>query len=337
MSAFLFMNRIELSNLLEFKKNRNIPTTCGDVTKNIIEGNINFDNITLNRETGTSGRSFNGKIRVSRNKTYQSVLILSYFNDAGQQRQNDDDDGNEYIVFPQFPNRVRPYRNHFCVYTGLDDSVLIVRSETTLRYEDHDAVLQYELLKLSNDSLLTATCRKRWIISYDSCLSTSTKRPDDFLNYTLCCSGEWWYFDTGVVLNGIHGKSSCLIYYEPYDKYELVRRIKPSAFTVQQLPFFGNGGDGDTVKEPASQRRQLPKFAQLISERDYDDVADTDVASANVPSVNDTTVINAVDDSDFVTKLLPKPRLENLLPSLWWFAERDRELYKGNITYFIPL
>lgn len=398
MSAFLFINSRELKNLYRFKMNKALEPLVNTVCKALIlnhndddsdnddddnkDNGFNFDantpspplassslpfnDIILNKETGINARSFHGNVNVARHKHYQSILMLVYNN----------------LKKPPliFPNRVTPYRNHFCVYTGLDDSVIIVRSETTLRYQDHDAVLQYDVLKLS-DNALTTTCRKRWIISYDTCVSSTTQCPSNFLNYVLCCSGEWWFFDRGIILNGTQDRHSLLIYYELHAKYQFKRRetIGSSSF-----PNLSNGNTtGPTSSSLSSlldSRAKLPKFAQLISEN-LDLVNDDAIAAADgnrqrsmTTTSNDTTngtlnthdavvVVNVADRqidattnddkrrntnvseespsssssySDFEAIPVPRPRLSTLLPSSWWFIERDKELQKGDISYFIP-
>jgi len=48
----------------------------------------------------------------------------------------------------------------------------------------------------------------------------SSEYPETFLPYTLCCTGEWWYYDRGVVLNGVHGVKSCLVNYELHPRHD---------------------------------------------------------------------------------------------------------------------
>lgn len=132
------------------------------------------------------------------------------------------DDNDDVRCKKTFPNRINLYNNHFCVYTGTDQSVTIVRSETKLKFTDVDAILEYDTLKLS-EPMFTTTCRNRWLVSYDRC-ERSTTRAKTFTKHTLCCSGEWWYFNNGIILNGIHGSAPCLIYYEMYAKYGLRKR-----------------------------------------------------------------------------------------------------------------
>lgn len=350
MSAFMFMNKYNLKNLYDFKNSKNIlnNTSSLGTLVNTLVNDVSVESfgadIKLNQELGTSSRSFSGKVRVSRNRDYQSILVLVYFD-----TRDDNDPGVSSsfgFISPskKFPNRMPSYRNHFCVYTGLNDTLLIVRSETTLCYDDHDAILQYDLLTLS-DNMFTTMCRKRWMISYDSCSSTSTKRPDDFLNYTLCCSGEWWYFDKGIILNGTHEKYPCFIYYELHDRTELLRKPASNLTMPVTRPNPSNSSNGIVVNNDGDvnnnnkmtidppMRNQLPKFAQLVSEGDYDGTVGT------MPIAADTDKTGGGSETyyDFIIKPLPKPRLRNILPSSWWFTERDRELFKRDIKYFIPL
>lgn len=324
MSAFLFINAKTLKSLYRFKVEKSIEFVINDISKALVDDDditVNnrllsvFDRITLNKENGINVRSFYGNVNIDRNRDYQSILVMIYNGSVS------------------FPNRVSPYRNHFCLYTGLDDSVVIVRSETTLRYQDHDAVLQYDVLKLS-DSKLTTTCRDRWIISYDSCVSSSTKCPDNFLNYVLCCSGEWWFFDRGIVLNGIQETNSLLVYYELHAKYQLKRRE-----VVQLFPSLPAINPGSSFVDKST----LPKFAQLISENEERVVSPIAITSTD-DVVNDNVATDALQptnttvDRDHMFEMLPlpRPRLSTILPSSWWFVERDKELQKGDINYFIP-
>lgn len=323
MSAFLFINAKTLKRLYRFKLNKSVEFEINNVSKALVDDDDNgktvnnllsvFDKITLNKENGINVRSFYGNVNIGRHRDYQSILVMAYNGSVS------------------FPNRVTPYRNHFCVYTGLDDSVVIVRSETTLRYQDHDAVLQYDVLKLS-DNKLTTTCRDRWIISYDSCVSSSTKCPDNFLNYVLCCSGEWWFFDRGIILNGVQEINSLLIYYELHAKYQLKRRE-----VLQLFPPLSE--TKSTITSPSLiDKSTLPKFAQLISENEIlggENVSP--IATTNDNIVNDAShSTNTIVDEDRTFEPLPRPRLNTILPSSWWFIERDKELQKGDINYFIP-
>jgi len=109
------------------------------------------------------------------------------------------------------PNRNGPaYRNHFALYRT-NDALVLVRSETTLIYDDHDATLEYDVIKPIRAMRANSGDNDNWAISLDR-IEYSNAEPD-FLTAFLICSGEWWYFDRGVCLNGLssyHKNSQCV-------------------------------------------------------------------------------------------------------------------------------
>lgn len=193
MSAFLKLGELDRRLSRKCFEDNNVSVINPDLPE--------LKTIILNRENGINTRNFTGNVNVPAAVHYQSILTLFYLCD------------NDRVLYP---NRVVKYRNHFCLYTGLDGTVLIVRSETTLKFQNQDAVVYYNVLRLT-DRALSTCCAGRWVISFDKC-EHSTECPESFLPYTLCCYGEWWYYERGVILNGIHGVRSCLVYYELHPK-----------------------------------------------------------------------------------------------------------------------
>lgn len=104
------------------------------------------------------------------------------------------------------PNAEAIYRRHFVLYTNQrDNQLLLVRVNTTQDFIDTDAVLMYDNIKLSDklaDRLIN-TEFKNWAVSYDRNIKYTSLKPDDLIDYEMLCSGEWWYFDRGIILNGI--------------------------------------------------------------------------------------------------------------------------------------
>lgn len=85
-----------------------------------------------------------------------------------------------------------------------DFEIIICRTETTQVYVDNDAIILYQRIGLSRneDMRFTNNDISEWSVSFDKGIAYSTSPPTDLNNFELLCSGEWWYFDRGVVLNG---------------------------------------------------------------------------------------------------------------------------------------
>jgi len=121
-----------------------------------------------------------------------------------------------FLVYRQtkaLPNRHNGYRNHFCLYIN-HNSICIVRTETTLLHADNDAILVYDIIKPKLDVKECFRAKyKNWDISFDYITHSNTK-PSSFVGFTLVCSGEWWFFDDGIILNGITSyKKDCFCEY----------------------------------------------------------------------------------------------------------------------------
>lgn len=141
------------------------------------------------------------------------------------------------------PNKETNYRNHFTLFRN-DKSLIVVRSETSLELTDVDAILQYHII-----TPISGQCsrieHKRWTISFDK-IEYSRQPPFNFLTYSLICSGEWWYFENGIILNGVASNEladSMFIYYELHPKYKINQPTARSwqflsPHDSQQTPFI---------------------------------------------------------------------------------------------------
>lgn len=134
-------------------------------------------------ELGYTTREFFKRPHVLKSVSYESALLLLHYSEK------------------LLPNRISPsYRNHFALYRT-NNALILVRSETTLIYSDHDASLEYDLIEPVECARASCVDDNRWTVSFDR-IKYSNARPA-FLKSFLICSGEWWYFDKGVCLNGI--------------------------------------------------------------------------------------------------------------------------------------
>lgn len=144
--------------------------------------------ININAEYAYTCRKFRKKPIIEISTNYKSALFLTY-----SQMRN-------------LPNRKQLYRNHFTMYLNRRDfEILICRSETTQVYSDNDAIIIYQRLTLSKDKNMRFTNNDiaEWAISFDKDIKYSSKKPQNFVDFEMLCSGEWWYFDRGIILNGI--------------------------------------------------------------------------------------------------------------------------------------
>ena len=150
--------------------------------------NLSSMAININAEHAYTSRKFLKKPIIQISTDYHAALFLTY------------------AQTKSLPNRRRLYRNHFTMYLNrVDFEILICRSETTQEYVDNDAILLYQRISLSKDESMRFTSNDiaEWAISFDKDIGYSSSEPTDFHKFELLCSGEWWYFDRGIILNGI--------------------------------------------------------------------------------------------------------------------------------------
>lgn len=203
--------------------------------------------LNLCAEHGYTYREFKRSVRVYQSSDYKSALFLVYVTYRNR-----------------LPWRKTPYRNHFTLYRSAD-SVLAVRSETTLKFQDHDAALHYDVITPTKSYRANTACD--WTVSFDK-IDYSNKRPS-FVTYSLVCSGEWWYFENGVILNGVTAyekDATCgnmFVYYELHPKYTIVTaavqrnhrsgaqsRLLAAASSSSSLPPFLAGTAADASTAP---------------------------------------------------------------------------------------
>lgn len=268
-----------------------------------------------------------------------------------------------------FPNRMgHKYCNHFCAYTSLDNSILIALTETTRQLPDQDAVVEYHYIKPTN-AAIGFCCDRKWCISFDKCIYKN-QIPESFSKYTLYSSGEWWYFENGLILNGVenseYNSCNCLVYLELHPTYSIkpdnkLINSKPltiSALSHQSAPTFlrdylnsqsltphqhelNNQTTNDiratilddlVITENGEQQQQMPVNTNVP----ITTTANSLIHPSNILPFANSIVgpSNHIINND--REHAPDKILQNLLPSLWWFKIRDCELKKGDIGYFIP-
>lgn len=276
---------------------------------------LSASEINLCAEYGYSTRSFDKRPWVVIADEYKSSLFLVY-------RQ----------VRP-LPNRVPRYRNHFTLFSD-GKSVVVVRTETTLVHRDNDAVLTYDCLR-PNDSETERFRAKSgdWTVSFDR-ISYSNQRPVTFLGYELQCSGEWWFYDRGVILNGVTRYvrdgmcESMFIYYELHPTY----RVQKPAMVVPKLVI------------PQQQPPPPPPPQPLHTSTEFSYTRDPTASASEVKvSSVSTDIVPVIEGSarGVVTRndevVAPDVRYQAVVPSVFWFTARTNELKRGDISYFLPL
>lgn len=347
MSVLLYLNQENLKLTCKYLKDVKSKTYKNDYKE------MEYSAIVINNESGYSYRSFTRDVNFIRTNEYKSVLTMVYTCI------------NPSIVFP---NRMgRKYRNHFCAYTGLDNSILIALTETTRQLPDQDAVVEYHYIK-PNNAAIGFCCDRKWCVSFDKCIYKN-QLPESFSNYTLYSSGEWWYFENGLILNGVenseYNSCNCLIYLELHPTYSIKSDNKLinsklstiSALSHQSAPTFLreflNSQSFNTQKSPTPHQNELNnQTTNDIRATILDDLVNNEQQiSSSVPmTANVNSLIQPSNILPFANSIVgpsnhvinndrenaPDKVLQNLLPSLWWFKIRDCELKKGDIGYFIP-
>lgn len=310
--------------------------------------------LNLCAEHGYTYRNFKRAVRVYQSADYKSVLFLVYA-----------------TYRHTLPNRKTPYRNHFTLYRNAD-TVVVVRAETTLRFQDHDAALQYDVMKPTESYRATTECD--WTASFDK-IQYSNARPS-FLSYTLVCSGEWWYFENGVILNGITAYEkdvTCghmFVYYELHPKYNIVTpvsqnyrinaqtRLLSMATTSSSLPPFLasrtdsrrqqanlNPSPGDNEKSgrdattatgttapSCNPRTQLCSF--LANNDTGFNVIQATTLNSNIAPIVNTLARPIILTND--AQEVPDLDTKTVVPSMFWFVQRSKELNAKCIAYFLP-
>lgn len=219
------------------------------------------------------------------------------------------------------------YRNHYTLYKSAD-SIVIVMTETSLIYTSTDAVLTFHVIKPTTASRVF---ENKWGISFDK-IEYSKERPNNFSNYHLHSTGEWWYFDNGVVLNGV----SCLLD-EPVESVLIYFELHPPALFYVKL----NNNNRQTKSF-----LNLQTTAKTDVSNDLENKDSKDNKSTNSEKHNSIFTVSTLPDifSSRANKTLNlkqtnntkaiKGKLQNIIPPLFWFESRARELETSNIEYF---
>lgn len=176
--------------------------------------------LNLNAEYGYTVREFSKVPHVYQSDNYKSGLFLFYHQDA------------------KINHRIDKYRNHFTLFRN-EKSIIIVRTETTFIHADNDAILTYDVITPSeNANERFRSSFKNWDVSFDK-ITYSSKQPETIVGYTLIGSGEWWFYDNGIVLVGKSGYKqntkcqSILIYYELHVDHKITL---PSNDSLLSMP-----------------------------------------------------------------------------------------------------
>lgn len=289
--------------------------------------------LNLNAEYGYTTREFSKIPNVYVSDNYKSCLILSYHQTHS------------------IENRIKEYRNHFTLFRN-ENSILIARSETTFIHSDNDAIITYDLIIPSEHKHERYRSKfKNWDVSFDK-ISYSATQPKNFIGYTLIGSGEWWFYDNGVILNGLSGYKhntkcqSILIYYELHVDHKITLPSNDSLVlmppVIEVVLRFGNKKDQEkqtsTLPETSESTtstsnnlfqtsNQLPNIKPIPS-FNLSSVSDSLIPSINAASRPIIRQNDVVIKKDVVNK--------SVIPSLFWFNARCLELCSGNIDYFIP-
>ena len=167
-------------------------------------------------------------------------------------------------------NRIKNYRNHFVLYTS-KDCVVIARTETTLILNDNDAIINYDIVK----PLTKVTDRYRakcstWDISFDR-IAYSADKPSSLANFEMICSGEWWYFDKGVILNGLTRYEkykpikSIFIYYEFHTKCNV--RMPSDQAIIPMNAYIGPISNDQTQQQQSTKPQNISQQSQEINNK----------------------------------------------------------------------
>lgn len=312
--------------------------------------NTTASEINVCAEYGYSAREFTRQPRVMICQDYKSCLMLVHY----QSRM--------------LPNRQSDYRNHFTLFRS-KTSILVVRVETTLVHNDNDAVLTYDRIRVSDDQADRMRASKDdWDVSFDRNVEYSNMRPDNFTDYELIGSGEWWFFDRGVILNGVTKyveDSSCLslfIYYELHPKFVLRRVARPVP-----PPMTTTTATGPTAAKWSAPRANTPsslasmpiasQFLYMVNDDRGsidDDVDQNNEKNTQRPDGGDTPTARVIPSLDprTMTSLVnatsrplirsneqvqaPDVQYQSVVPSLFWLKTRNSELCRCDISYFLP-
>lgn len=236
--------------------------------------------LNLNAEYGYTSREFSKVPNVYVSDNYKSCLILAYHQ------------------MNKIENRIKDYRNHFTLYRN-DKSIIIVRTETTFVHTDNDAILIYDVITPSeNIANKYRSSFKNWDVSFDK-ITYSGKKPETFVGYTLIGSGEWWFYDNGIILNGISGYKrneqcqSIFIYYELHVDHKITLPSNESLVSmppvIEVVLKFGNEQQRQTMQPIVSGYQDSEEFRTIdrIQHRIEELAKDVEVFTCTSDGMND--------------------------------------------------
>lgn len=286
--------------------------------------------LNLYSNIGYNTRQFNDYVRVPiRNKTDSSFFIK--WNSGSC----------------KLPNRKNPYRNHFKLYSN-KNSIIIVRCESTLIFKDTNAILNYEVIECLDDyKLYSSYDSNLWEVSYDRIKFSNQLPPrNELATYYLQYTGEWWFFDKGIILNGIGSVTN-------------IGKPTNNAFIYYELLNVLN--NTDTLDSMLNGSLNLQKETQLhqaliqqsLTNQPLQESANSPMLSFNYNDLSSPTSLGGLESTPIQTKLpitlqtsLPYNNNSNnniklnevgmILPSISWFCDRKKELINCDISYFLP-
>lgn len=315
-----------------------------------LNGVNSCDELDIYQQNGVNTRRFNKTPCFPKVSNYTASLFLMYISET------------------RLPFLMENYSNHFALYSNdkdlnkTKDNIIIVRSETSLIYSDIDAILEYHSISL-------VKCRKtkkcEWIVSYDD-IEFNNNRPTSFDGYYLLCSGEWWYFDKGIILNGHFVEKdknySMFIYYELKPVISLVTNKSSKKITVgltqsnflnslnttaQQfrnvdipiLNAFNINATNNTSQQSTSQQSTSQQStSQQTTNTTLINNAIPSITLSTIPAVTATNlkIPEPIIRENF--RSTPVERIDqNIVPSLFWLSQRTKEFSEKDISYFNPL
>lgn len=294
--------------------------------------------LNLNAEYGYTTREFSKVPRVYVSDNYNSCLVLAY------------------SQIGNIENRKSEYRNHFTLFRN-DKSIIIARTETTFVHADNDAIITYDIISPIEKYRSTF---KNWVVSFDK-ISYSSAQPASFVGYSLVCSGEWWFYDNGIILNGTSGYKhgsmclSMLIYYELHVDHKITISSNDALIsmppTIEVVLKLGNtSSESVTISKPThastSTTTTPPMTNSNIESQTVTDTSDyltrlkppptfnlSSIPSTLLPSINATVRPFIGQNENTKSKNVVN---KSVIPSLYWFNARCSELCRGNIEYFKP-
>lgn len=270
--------------------------------------------INLIRENGLTIREFSKIPTYPEYNTYDSCAFLMYKTDT------------KLNYFD-----TKDYRNHFTLYVS-GDSIVIVLTETTLIHTSTDVALNFHVIKPTSASRVF---EDKWSISFDK-IDYSKERPNNFSCYRLHSSGEWWYFDHGIVLNGLSADlnsdiKSVFIYFElhPPDSFYMKLNNKPSVSFLNNLNL--SSLKANTESNPNSNNDTTPRTSESTSNESINKNIFT---VSSLPDIFASRVNKTLNLKQTNNTVPIKGKLQNIIPPLYWFETRAKELETSNIEYF---